>query len=96
MKKMAKEITEISGMKAISINVRFDKVLQRITGKDEHPVMMSEGSSFLYLLMNIFMEYPKIEKKYQPGKIGFTINGIPPRDHSMLFDGDTVDFSVGY
>lgn len=93
---MNKKIEEIPGMpKAMSIKVLFDKELQKITGNEGHPVMISEGASFLYLLMNIFMEYPEIEEKYPPGMLGFSINGIPPRDHSMLFDGDVIDFSVG-
>ena len=80
--------------KAMRVNVRFSEKLQKITGKEGHPVIISEGASFLYLLMNIFMEYPEIEEKYPPGVLGFTINGIPPRNHAILFDGDTVDFAI--
>ncbi|MFZ2303419.1 MAG: hypothetical protein WAV98_01345 [Minisyncoccia bacterium] len=95
MKKITNEKSEMHGMpRAMSVNVRFDKELQKITGNEGHSVIISEGASFLYLLMNVFMECPEIEEKYPPGLIGFSINGIPPRDHSILFDGDTVDFSA--
>ena len=95
MEKTTNGKSEMHGMpRAVSVNVRFDKELQKITGNEGHSVMISEGASFLYLLMNVFMEYPEIEEKYPPGLIGFSINGIPTRDHSVLFDGDTVDFSV--
>ena len=57
---------------------------------------MGEGGVFVYLLQNVFMAYPEMEQRYPPGTIGFTINGIPPKPHSPLFDGDTVFFSVAH
>lgn len=89
------EVGNIHGMpRAIKVNVRYDSELQKITGLSGHPVMISEGAPFLYLLMNIFSAYPEIEEKYPPGTLGMTINGIPPRDHAVLLDGDTIDFST--
>ena len=95
MEAMINEMSKFSNMpKPIRINVRYDKELQKITRKEGHPVIMSEGSTFVYLLMNIFMEHPNIEKRYPPGALGFSINGIPPKTYTPLFDGDKVDFSV--
>lgn len=85
----------IPGMpRAINVNVRYDSELQKITGNGTQQMMISEGASFLYLLMNVFSAYPEIEEKYPPGTLGMTINGIPPRDHAVLLDGDTIDFST--
>ncbi|MDO8660214.1 MAG: hypothetical protein Q7K54_06520 [Candidatus Parcubacteria bacterium] len=87
---------QIPGMpKAITINIEFDLELQKITGTEGHDVVMSEGSMFMFLLQSIFMEYPKIEKKYPPGMLGFIINGTPPKTYTPLFDGDVVSLSVG-
>ena len=94
MKKM-EEVMASSGMpRGMNIHIRFDGELQKITKMEGFSMMISEGASFIFLLQSIFMEYPKIEKKYPPGVLGFSINGIPPRDYAMLFDGDTVDFCV--
>lgn len=93
--KIMEEMSKVANMpRPIRIVVRYDKELQKITRKTEYPVIMSEGSTFVYLLMNIFMEYPNIEKQYPPGTLGFSINGISPKTYTPLFDGDLIDFSV--
>lgn len=95
MKAMLEKMSKFANMpRSIRITARYDKELQKITRKEEHPVIMSEGSTFVYLLMNIFMEYPDIEKQYPPGVLGFSINNIPPKTYTPLFDGDIVDLSV--
>ena len=78
----------------ITLTIRFDRELQKITGKEERPVIMNEGAIFSFLLMSVFSEYPKIESKYPPGTLGLTINGEPPKLYSPLFDGDVVSFFV--
>ncbi len=95
MRKMVEEMAKISDMpKAIFLKVRYDTELQKITGKAEHPMVMSEGSTFAYLLQNIFIEYPEIEKQYPPGLLRFSVDGGPPKMHTPLLDGDMIDFSV--
>jgi len=89
------EMLKNSGMpRSISVIVQYDKELEKITGTKEGTVMMSEGSTLMYLLQNIFIAQPDIEEKYPPGTLGFSINGIPPTTNSLLMDGDTVAFSV--
>lgn len=78
----------------ITITVGFDADLQKLTGIAEHPVVMSEGATFSFLLMSIFAEYPDIETKYPPGTLGFIINTVPPKLYTPLFDGDKVYFTV--
>lgn len=95
MRKMVEEMAKMPGMpKAIRITARYDKELQKITGRAEDPVFMSEGSTFLYLLQNVFIEHPEIENRYSPGVLLFSINDIPPKTYSPLFDGDVVVFGV--
>lgn len=90
-----KNLGQIPGMpKAITINVEFDSELEKTTGNKGHEVVMSDGAMFSFLLQSIFMEYPKIEKKYPPGVLGFTINGTPPKNYTPLFDGDVVYFCI--
>ena len=78
----------------ITLTIRFDRELQKITSKEEHPAIINEGAPFSFLLMSVFAEYPEIENKYPPGTLGFTINGEPPKLYSPLFDGDVVSFFV--
>ena len=86
---------EIPSMpKAIRIEVFYNVKLQEITGVESEVVFMSEGSTFVYLLQNVFMAHPGIEEKYPPGTLGLTINEYPPKPHSPMFDGDKVMFLV--
>jgi hypothetical protein len=78
----------------IRVTVRYDERLQKITGEKEEPVVISEGSAFLFLLRCVFSEYPAMENEYAPGMLCFAINGKPPRIHSMLRDGDEVFFEA--
>jgi len=81
-------------MSPITITIKFDEALQRLTAITEHPVVMSEGANFSFLLMSVFAEYPEIEERYPAGVLGFTINEAPPKLYSPLFDGDIVYFSI--
>jgi len=83
-----------NNLEPISINIKFDKNLEKITGISNYPIIMSEGSNFMFLLDTIFTEYPQIIKTYKPGELGFTINDYPPKEYSPLFDGDIVDFRI--
>lgn len=95
MKKMVEEMVKMPGMpKPIRLTVRYDGALQKITGRAEDPVFMSEGSTFVYLIQNVFIEHPEIEKQYPPGVLTFFIHGIPPKEYTPLFDGDVVIFGV--
>lgn len=95
MKKMIEEMSKYADMpKPIRITARYDEMLQKITGRAEDSVYMGEGSAFIYLLQNIFMEHPEIEKQYPPGALTFSINDVPPKTYSPLFDGDVVIFGV--
>lgn len=78
----------------ITITIQFDTELQKLTGKAGHPVIMSQGATFMFLLMSVMEEYPDIQKKYPPGTLRFTINEIPPKIYTPLLDGDIVSFSV--
>ena len=79
---------------SIRLTVRYDGVLQKITGRAEDTVYMSEGSVFAYLLQNVFMEHPDIEKRYPPGVLSMFLNGAPPKTYIPLCDGDIVVFGV--
>ncbi|MCC6323505.1 hypothetical protein IT400_01800 [Candidatus Nomurabacteria bacterium] len=83
----------LKGMpKSISIKVTFGENLQKFTKNPGHPVVMSEGVNFGFLLQSVFMEYPEIKEKCKPRELEFTINGYSPKIHSPLFDGDEVYF----
>jgi hypothetical protein len=96
--KFAEELAKIPGApEAIKLRVYYDEALQRITKKEYNPVIMSKGSLFAYLLQNVFIEHPEIEKQYPPGKLGFIINKTTlPKPHTPLFDGDVVEISANF
>src|SRR3989344_9412236 len=71
IEKMAKEHPEMP--RALRLTLRYDAALQKITGRAEEPMFMGEGGAFVYLLQNVFMAYPEMERRYPPGTIGFTI-----------------------
>ena len=73
------------------MKICYDARLQKITGTADTVAVVNAGATFAYLLMNIFMEHPKIEMYYPPGTLGMTINGIPPKLDSPLAEGDTLD-----
>ena len=90
-------MSKISGVpKPVFLKIQYDGELQKITGKAEHSMFISEGATFSYLLHNIFIEYPEIAKRYSPGTLGFCIDGVPPKMHTPLFAGDTIIFSVPF
>ena len=79
---------------AITITVRFDAELQKVTDAAEYPVVMSEAASFAFLLMAVIEEHPAIARGYPPGTLAFTLNGKRPETFSPLFNGDVVHFSI--
>jgi len=78
--------------KSITVNVEYNQEIEKITGIKRHPVVMNYGATFMFLLQSIFIEYPEIEKQYPPSILGFSINGVPPKLYTPLFDEDTVFF----
>lgn len=95
MKRAAEEMSSYAGMpKPITLTLCYDKELQKITGRAEHPAMMSMGATFGFLLHSVLAEYPEITKRYPPGVLGFTVNDTLPKIYSPLFDGDRIVFSV--
>lgn len=95
MKRMIEEMSKMPGMpKPMHLTVRYDDALQEITRVAEEPMWMGEGGTFVYLLQNVFMAHPDIEKRYPPGSLRLMINGTFPKTYSPLFDSDIVTFDV--
>ncbi len=79
---------------SIYVTVQYDEELAKITGMREHIAAMSEGATFLDLLLNVFIDHPEIDSHFPAGKLGFLLEGAPPKTYTPLFDGDVVSFSV--
>ena len=80
---------------SIKVEDYYDVNLEKITGVPSEPMFMSEWSTFVYLLKNILMAYPEIEKQYPPGKLKMTLNGEAPKlPTAPLFNDDKIEFSV--
>lgn len=77
-------------MEPVNITVYYDKELQKITGTEKEPVVISSSAIFVYLLQVLFTSYPEIEKKYPPGTIGLLLNGRPPSEFDTFKNGDEV------
>lgn len=76
------------------IMVRYDQALQGIVGCSEEEAVISDEMLFVQFLQFLFSGYPQIEKQYPPGVLGFSVNGQPPSEWSVLRDGDVVEFRV--
>lgn len=77
-------------MDKITVTILFNKELESITKKSNNTVTVKAGTTFVYLLFNIFAAYPEMDAKYPPGRLGFLLNGTPPKTHTRLLDGDIV------
>lgn len=76
------------------ILITYDKTLQLITEKDSEECIISKDAPFLFILGSVLESYPEIKKRFPPGVLGFTINGKPPENNTILKDGDTVHFTI--
>jgi len=76
---------------SIKVKVYYNDKLSDITQKDFESVILNEGSLLMYLLKNIFIAHPQIEKTFPAGKLGFKINGKPSILNILLLDGDGVE-----
>lgn len=81
-------------LKSINIFVKFDPVMEAITGRTEMKIIMSENSPFIFLLHSIFTSYPEIQRRYPPGKLAMALNGHRPTEYELLQDGDRVSFYI--
>ncbi len=81
-------------LKPINIFVKFDSVMEAITGQTEMKIIMSHDAPFIFLLHSIFTSYPEIQRRYPPGKLAMTLNGQPPGEFELLKDGDRVSFFI--
>ncbi|MBU3965089.1 hypothetical protein KKG29_03115 [Patescibacteria group bacterium] len=80
--------------KPINIFVKFDPILELITGQTEMKIVMSEGASFIFLIQSIFTSYPEIPKRYQPGRLAMILNNRRPTEYEFLHDGDRIIFQA--
>lgn len=74
----------------IHVVVKYDSVLEKITGKAMEEATVSGNLSFIDFLYFLFSSYPEIQKQYPPGKLGFVVNGQPPKETDSLHDGDEI------
>lgn len=76
---------------SIEIKIVYDKSLEKITRTSEEPAIINEGMTFIMMLHFIFSSHPQIPKKYPPGTIALSVNGLPVVDENyILLDGDVI------
>lgn len=81
-------------LKPINVFVKFDPVMEAITGQTEMKIVTNENAPFIFLLHSIFTSYPEIQRRYPPGKLAMALNGHPPTEYELLQDGDRITFSI--
>lgn len=81
-------------MRTIKVRIIYNDKLQKITGVNSEEAMISDNLTFMGFLNFIFSSHPEFYKKYPPGTIGFLINGKPPRERTLLQDGDEIYFAA--
>ncbi|OQX51712.1 MAG: hypothetical protein B5M53_10530 [Candidatus Cloacimonas sp. 4484_209] len=80
--------------KAQRIVITYDRTLQLITDRESEECVVSQNTYFFFILASVLETYPEIKKRFPPGILGFTVNGVPPDDDTLLQDGDIVHFSI--
>jgi len=80
----------MENLKSIKVKVFYEGEIKKITKKDFDEPLISEGQPFAYFLYFIFSSYPEITKKFLPGKLGFSLNNVPPRDFDVLKNNDEI------
>jgi len=78
------------------ILITYDKTLQLITNKESEECIISKGAYFFFILASVLESYPEMKDKFPPGSLGFTVNGKPPNEDTLLKKGDIVHFSVPF
>ncbi|MBA7609988.1 hypothetical protein ES703_17191 [subsurface metagenome] len=76
------------------ILITYDETLQLITNKESEECYISNRVYFFFILTSVLESYPEIKDKFPPGSLGFTVNGKPPCEDTMLKNGDVVHFSI--
>ena len=76
------------------IMITYDETLQLITDKKSEECIISDKAPFFFILSSVLESYPEIGKQFPPGVLGFTVNGNPPENNTLLSDGDTIHFSI--
>ena len=80
-------------MDPVHVTVYYDKNLQRITGVEKEPVVVSGNTIFVYLLHCIFTSYPLIPQTFPEGTLGMLLNNKPPTEYDVLQEGDVIIFT---
>lgn len=75
---------------SITVVVRYDTELQKITRVASETVVVSTNCVFIFLLQTIFECYPAIPKRYPPGSIYMFLNNKGPSEFDILSDGDSI------
>lgn len=89
-----KRLNSAPSLEPIWIDIVYDTKLQRITGKAMERTMCNSGCPFFVILHCVLTEYPDIPRRFPPGVLGFTVNGIAPDIDQPMHDGNVVSFST--
>lgn len=81
-------------MKPCKIKIKYDETVAEITGTREQEPIINENLPFVMMLHFIFSSYPKMIKRFPPGKLAFTLNNHPPLEFETLCDGDEISLFV--
>jgi hypothetical protein len=80
-------------MNPVHVTVYYDTNLQKITGVEKEPAVVSSNTTFLYFLHFIFTSYPQIPQTFPEGALGMLLNNNPPTEYDVLQEGDVIQFT---
>ncbi len=80
-------------MRAIKVRAVYNDKLQKITQVESEEAVISANLTFAGFLNFIFSSHPEFHEKYPPGAIGFLVNGKPPKEGTVLQEGDEIYFA---
>lgn len=80
-------------MNSVHVTVYYDINLQKITGVEKEPAVVSSNTTFIYFLHFIFTSYPQIPQTFPEGALGMLLNNNPPTEYDVLQEGDVIKFT---
>jgi len=83
-----------AGESTISVLVKYDDHVQKVTGVDAEGICVDGELPFVNFLAGLFRLRPEIEEVFKPGVLGLSLNGAAPKTRTLVTDGDVVELLV--
>jgi hypothetical protein len=84
----------INRAKYVTVRLKYDEALARLTGQREEDLTLPRGQSFTAVLLFLLDAYPEIEERYPPGRLGILLDGQAPGPLDRIERDAVVEFTA--